>query len=72
LGHLPGCGRLRPALRGAHHLGPHGEPFNGAFFAFRTAAGLYFAGLYRVRGFGIAVGAHAFYDVLAGLLLGSL
>jgi membrane protease YdiL (CAAX protease family) len=57
---------------GAHHLGPHGEPFNGSFFAFRTAAGLYFAGLYRVRGFGIAVGAHAFYDVLVGLLLGAL
>ncbi len=57
---------------GAHHLGPHGEPFNGSFFAFRTAAGLYFAGLYRVRGFGIAVGAHAFYDVMVGLLLGAL
>jgi membrane protease YdiL (CAAX protease family) len=57
---------------GAHHLGPHGEPFNGTFFAFRTAAGLYFAGLYRMRGFGIAVGAHAFYDVLVGLLLGAM
>jgi hypothetical protein len=57
---------------GAHHLGAHGEPFDGAYFAFRTAAGLYFAGLYRVRGFGIAVGAHAFYDVLVGLLLGAM
>jgi membrane protease YdiL (CAAX protease family) len=57
---------------GAHHLGPHGEPFNGTYFAFRTAAGLYFAGLYRLRGFGIAVGAHAFYDVLVGLLVGLL
>jgi membrane protease YdiL (CAAX protease family) len=57
---------------GAHHLGPHGEPFNGSFFAFRCAAGLYFAILYRLRGFGIAVGAHAFYDVLVGLLLGAL
>ena len=54
---------------GAHHLGPYGEPFNGAFFSFRTAAGLYFAGLYRLRGFGITVGAHALYDVLVGLLL---
>jgi membrane protease YdiL (CAAX protease family) len=54
---------------GAHHLGPCGEPFNGAFFTFRSAAGLYFAGLYRLRGFGIAVGAHALYDVLVGLLL---
>ncbi len=56
---------------GAHHLGTHGEPFNGAFFTFRTAAGLYFAAVYRLRGFGIAVGAHAFYDVLVGLLLGA-
>jgi membrane protease YdiL (CAAX protease family) len=55
----------------AHHLGPHGEPFNGAFFAFRSAAGVYFAALYRLRGFGIAVGAHAFFDVLVGLLLGA-
>jgi membrane protease YdiL (CAAX protease family) len=53
----------------AHHLGPHGERFNGAFFAFRSAAGVYFAALYRVRGFGIAVGAHALFDVLVGLLL---
>jgi membrane protease YdiL (CAAX protease family) len=57
---------------GAHHLGAHGEPFNGTFFAFRTAAGWYFAGLYWTRGFGIAVGAHAFYDVVVGLLLGAL
>lgn len=54
---------------GAHHLGPYGEPFNGAYFTFRTAAGMYFAGLFRLRGFGIAVGAHALYDVLVGLLL---
>jgi membrane protease YdiL (CAAX protease family) len=56
----------------AHHLGPHGEPFNGAFFCFRSAAGLYFAGLYRLRGFGVAVGAHAFFDVMVGLLLAAM
>jgi len=54
----------------AHHLGPHGEPFNGLYFSFRTIAGLYFAGVFRARGFGIAVGAHTFYDVLVGLLVG--
>lgn len=54
---------------GAHHLGPHGEPFTAPHFAFRTFAGLYFAGIYHGRGFGIAVGAHALYDVLVGLLL---
>jgi len=69
LGLQPGRGRLRAAVRRAHHLGAHGEPFNGSFFAFRTAAGLYFAALYRLRGFGVAVGAHACYDVLVGLLL---
>ena len=35
-----------------------------ARFAFYTLAGLYFAGLYMLRGFGITAGAHAFYDVL--------
>ncbi len=53
----------------AHHLGPYGEPFNNYIFIFRTVAGLYFTLLYQVRGFGIAVGAHAFYDVLVGVLL---
>lgn len=57
------------AFAGAHHLGPHGEPFHGMAFAFRTIAGAYFAGVYRLRGFGIAVGAHAFYDVLVGLVV---
>lgn len=33
-------------------------------FAFRTVAGLYFAFLYIERGFGIAAGAHAVYDLL--------
>jgi hypothetical protein len=54
---------------GAHHLGPHGDPFNAYVLAFRTFAGLYFAWLYQMRGFGIAVGAHAGYDVLVGLIL---
>lgn len=51
---------------GAHHLGPYGEPFGEAVFLFRWLAGLYFAGLFQFRGFGIAVGAHACYDVLVG------
>jgi membrane protease YdiL (CAAX protease family) len=54
----------------AHHVGPFGEPFNGYVFLFRTAAGLYFALLYRLRGFGIAAGAHACYDVLVGAVPG--
>ena len=54
---------------GAHHIGPNGDPFNVYVLSFRTFAGLYFAWLYYARGFGIAVGAHAGYDVLVGLVL---
>jgi hypothetical protein len=73
---LPGMGGL--ALAGllsallfslAHHVGPQGEAFDAQVFLFRTLAGLYFAALYLCRGFGIAVGAHAGYDVLVGVLL---
>ena len=51
----------------AHHVGPHGEPIDGFNFLFRVLAGLYFTALYQFRGFGIAVGAHACYDVLVGI-----
>ncbi len=53
----------------AHHVGTQGEAFDPQVFFFRTLAGLYFAALYHFRGFGIAVGAHAGYDVLVGILL---
>jgi membrane protease YdiL (CAAX protease family) len=53
----------------AHHAGPYGEPFNKYAFLFRTIAGLYFTLLFQLRGFGIAAGAHASYDVLVGILL---
>ena len=48
----------------AHHLGPYGQPYSNYVFLFRLAAGLYFAGLYQFRGFGIAVAAHACYNVM--------
>lgn len=54
----------------AHHFGPAGEPVRPAEFLFRAAAGLYFTGLYLFRGFGIAVGAHAGYDILVGVSVG--
>lgn len=54
----------------AHHIGPYGEAFDSYAFLFRTLAGLYFTALFRFRGFGIAVGAHAIYDVLVGLKIG--
>ncbi len=49
---------------GAHHFGPQGEEFSWYCFGFRTAAGLCFAIIFLVRGFGIAAGTHALYDVL--------
>jgi membrane protease YdiL (CAAX protease family) len=51
----------------AHHVGPFGEKMDSYVFLFRTAAGIFFALVYQLRGFGIAVGAHACYDVLVGL-----
>jgi len=57
---------------GAHHLGDFAEPFHAAIFLFRVLAGFYFAWIYRIRGFGIAIGAHAGYDVLVGLLMPAL
>lgn len=53
----------------AHNLGPRGEAFQGSILLFRVLAGAFFASLYCFRGFGIAVGAHAGYDVLAGWLV---
>jgi hypothetical protein len=45
-----------------HYLGH--EKFDMGIFAFRTGAGIFFAGVYIFRGFGIVVGAHAFYDLI--------
>lgn len=41
------------------------DQFNWAKFGFRTIAGIYFAGLFAIRGFGITAGTHAFYDIIA-------
>lgn len=51
----------------AHHIGPNGETYNEFSFLFRAVAGLFFGLLYWFRGFGIAVGAHAAYDVMVGV-----
>jgi membrane protease YdiL (CAAX protease family) len=69
----PGPGMLAAVVSAllfsaAHNIGPYGEDFQPFVFAFRAAAGMYFVVLYQLRGFGIAVGAHAGYDVLVGLL----
>ncbi len=54
----------------AHHVGDAGEPLDAVRFLFRATAGLYFTALYVVRGFGVAVGAHAGYDILVGTAVG--
>ena len=53
----------------AHHAGPGAEPFDLFVFTFRTTAGVAFALLFLYRGFGIAVGSHAAYDLLVGVAL---
>ncbi len=52
----------------AHYMGPLGDTFELYSFTFRTLAGIFFATLFVIRGFGIAAGAHAAYDMLVGLL----
>jgi hypothetical protein len=54
----------------AHHVGPHGEEIVPVVFAFRVVAGLIFTALYQFRGFGVAVGTHAGYDILVGVSVG--
>ena len=63
------------ALFSLHHhivfVGGHLEmsaPFTFREFAFRTLAGVYFACLFAIRGFGITAGTHAFYDIIAVLV----
>jgi hypothetical protein len=51
----------------AHYVGPLGDVFEPYSFTFRMIAGIFFALLFLGRGFGIAAGTHAFYDVLVGL-----
>ena len=53
------------ALFAAQHHHPLGaDPFVLTEFMFRTAAGIYLAGLFIFRGFGIAAGCHVCYNVI--------
>ena len=63
------------ALFSAHHhfyfvngIFAFAEAFSASRFTFRTIAGIYFAGLFAVRGFAITAGCHAFYDIIAACL----
>ncbi|TFG47767.1 MAG: CPBP family intramembrane metalloprotease, partial [Candidatus Brocadiia bacterium] len=63
---------ISAALFSAHHhidfitgqSNPN-DPFSMGKFVFRTTAGVYFAGLFAIRGFGITAGTHAFYNIIA-------
>ncbi len=66
---------LSAALFSAHHhiifidgCFGQGVAFNWPEFCFRTLAGVYFAALFAIRGFGITAGCHAFYDIIATLI----
>lgn len=66
---------ISAALFSAHHHivflgGQFGRitDFDWTSFSFRTMAGIYFAILFAIRGFGITVGTHAFYDIIAAIL----
>jgi hypothetical protein len=50
----------------AHHAGMPGESFTWFAFIFRWLAGVYFAWVFVLRGFGVAVGTHTAYDMLVG------
>ena len=52
----------------AHHVGPYGEKWAVYPFLFRFVAGVFFSVLFVYRGFGIAAGSHAAYDILVGVL----
>lgn len=49
------------------HFGP-GRPFDLVFFLFAAIAGVYLAIICHFRSFGLAVAAHAIYDVFAVLV----
>ncbi|MBV8488762.1 MAG: CPBP family intramembrane metalloprotease [Planctomycetaceae bacterium] len=50
----------------AHHAGATAETFTWFAFVFRWMAGVFFAWVFVIRGFGIAVGTHTAYDILVG------
>jgi len=56
------CGLI---FAGAHYdiFTTFGDPFQWHSFLFRTMAGVFFSVLFLVRGFGVAAGTHALYDV---------
>lgn len=75
LGWRPLVADVAAALGGAlafsafHYIGPYGDRLELYSFTFRFIAGLFFSGLYLLRGFGITAWTHALYDVLLLVVL---
>lgn len=53
----------------AHYVGPAADQLTLFSFVFRAIAGVFFALLFVLRGFGITVGSHAAYDLIVGILI---
>ncbi|MBN2563479.1 MAG: CPBP family intramembrane metalloprotease [Phycisphaerae bacterium] len=61
---------LSSLMFAAHHYPPIGaDAWSTSRFAFQAAAGAYLAAVFVVRGFGLAVGCHAVYDIIASILM---
>jgi len=56
------------AFSAMHHIPPYGDPLGLGIFTFRTLAGLFFAALFRFRGYAVAVYTHALYDIYVLLI----
>lgn len=47
-----------------HHIGPYGQPMDAYPLLFRFAAGIILGAVFVMRGLGVAVYLHVFYDLL--------
>ncbi|HWN70687.1 MAG TPA: CPBP family glutamic-type intramembrane protease, partial [Haliangium sp.] len=54
----------------AHHIGPHGDPFQAGVFVYRALAGVIFGLIFYFRSLAHAVYTHFLYDLYV-LALGS-
>ena len=52
------------AFSSFHHVGEFAAPFSWPAFTFRLLAGVVLGAVFALRGFGVAVYTHAFYDIL--------
>jgi membrane protease YdiL (CAAX protease family) len=50
-----------------HHLGPYGQPMDAYPVLFRFGAGIILGAVFVMRGLGVAVYLHVFYDLLRDL-----